>query len=347
MGRFKTPPTAINLNGIPNLNVSLEWNNEVTIDKDIRKTIGKIIDYRWLDNHMNHSNLSDIHKFTQRNMINWAVTSKFFHHNSRNIYTNDKHSKDISWIIKSSTGTLPTLDSLNRNFPKLIKNDTKCMLCNSEEESNDHLWKCPSLLRHIRSTFQLLAEHAQNILHKYADKLNLCITDSIKYSNTFRWSFGINEPMTDYAILLLRSYVSEDLFRTFRVHFNSQGATIKAILKFMEIAVRLIKSNIWKVRSAAWKEKKHMLQLTKRSFKQYQRDPRSRITRTPRRRNFGYICPQTVSLYNNFNRSDLIFIILASSNFLHSGVLFNQLSYDLSEDISTYSSPHYSRILMV
>ncbi|EXX64464.1 hypothetical protein RirG_142450 [Rhizophagus irregularis DAOM 197198w] len=347
MGHFKTPPTSITLHGIPNLNISLEWNNEITIDKDIRKTVGKIIDYRWLDNHMNHNNLSDIYKFTQHNMINWSLTSKFFHHNSRDTYTDDKHSKDISWIIKSSTGTLPTLDFLNRNFPKLIKDDTKCMLCNSAEESNDHIWKCPTLLPHIRSTFRLLADQAQTFLQKYADKLNLCITDSIKYSNTFCWSFYNDAPITDNATLLLRSYVSEDLFRTFRTHFLTQGATIKAILKFMETARCLIKRNIWKVRSATWKDKKRRLQITKKSFKNYQRDPRMKTTRAPRRHNIGYICPQTVSLYNNYNRSDLIFIILASSNFLHSSVFFNQLTYDLSDDISYYSSPHYSRILMV
>ncbi|PKY49035.1 hypothetical protein RhiirA4_422638 [Rhizophagus irregularis] len=346
-GRFKSLPTSININGIPNLNISISWNNEIVIDKDIRKTLGKIIDYRWLDNHMNHGNLSDIYTFTQRHMINWMVTSKFFHHNSRDTYTSDAHSKDISWIVKSSTNTLPTLDVLNRNFPKLINDDTNCLLCNDALETNAHLWHCPALLPHIRSTFQELAEQAQIILHKYADKLNLCIMDSIKYSDSFQWSFNLNDDITDNAILLLRSYVSEDLYQKFRSHFNTHKATVDALLKFMSISCQLIKRNIWKVRSAAWKQKKRTLNISKTSFKRYQRDRGPRKARTTRHHNFGYICPQTVSLQNYFNRADLLFIILASSNFLHSGVIFNQLTYDLSADVSTFSFPRSPHILMV
>ncbi|PKY59552.1 hypothetical protein RhiirA4_482374 [Rhizophagus irregularis] len=212
LGRVKSTPTSLKFNSILNFNISLKWNDEIIIDKDIRKTMGQIIDYRWLDNHMNHQNLSDIYVFTQKHMINWVATTKFFHHNSRGPHTNASHSKDIGWIIKSSTNTLATLDVLNQNFPKLINNDTRCLLCKCSTETNEHIWKCPELLPHIRLCFRELAENAQIILHKYADKLNLCITDSVKYLNTFRWAFRTNEELTDNAILLLRLYISEDLY---------------------------------------------------------------------------------------------------------------------------------------
>ncbi|CAB4438230.1 unnamed protein product [Rhizophagus irregularis] len=114
----------------------------------------------------------------------------------------------------------------------------------------------------------------------------------------------------------------------------------------MEISTRLIKRNIWKIRSAAWKEKKRILNINKNSFRRYQRDSRSNNSRSSRRQNFGYICPQTVSLGHYHNRADLLFVILASSNFLHSGVIFNQLTYDLSENFSFYSYPSRPHILM-
>lgn len=345
-GRFKLTATTINLKGIPNHNISLVWNDEVLLDKDIRKYVGKIIDFRWLDNHLNHRNLADIRLFTQKQMINWAVTSKYFHMNGRNDTTSKLHSKDVSWKVKSSINSLPTLDTLNRNFPDLIKDQTNCLLCDNAIETNEHLWRCASLLPHIRTSFQELADCAQEILRKDADKLNLYITDSIKYSNTFRWSLRSEETITDNAILLLRSYVSEDLYRSFRTHFNTYVATVKSSLKFMDLSGRLIKQKIWKVRSSAWKDKKRTLNITKRSFKQYQRTSNNQNTRSFRQRNFGYICPQTVSLRNYYNRADLIFVILASSNFLHNGLMFNQLSYNLSENVSTFVFPHSSCILM-
>ncbi|EXX71702.1 hypothetical protein RirG_076130 [Rhizophagus irregularis DAOM 197198w] len=166
--------------------------------------MGKIIDYRLIDNHLNHHNLADIQESTKKHMINWPVSSKFFSLNSCNDSTCDQHSKDVSWKMKTSTNTLPTLDVLNRNFPDLIKDNINCMLCHNNSETNDHdLWKCPSLLPHIRSAFQELAILAQDILHKDADKLNLCITDTIKYSNVFCWSLNDIRAITDNVTAIL------------------------------------------------------------------------------------------------------------------------------------------------
>ncbi|CAB5197636.1 unnamed protein product [Rhizophagus irregularis] len=93
-------------------------------------------------------------------------------------------------------------------------------------EINEHIWKCCELLPHIRDTFRNLATIAQGILNKEADKLNLCITDTIKYSNIFRWSINDNTPITDNALLLLRSYVSEDLYLSFQYsQIHSHGVT--------------------------------------------------------------------------------------------------------------------------
>ncbi|CAB4427839.1 unnamed protein product [Rhizophagus irregularis] len=252
-------------------------------------------------------------------MINWTLTAKFSSLNTRNETTCGTYSKDIGWKIKASTNTLPTLDILKRNFPDLIK-DSKCMLCNIENETNEHLWKCPSLMPTIRSTFRELANIAQDILNKDANKINYCITSAIKYSNTFRWSLDDDTEITDNAILLLRCYVPQDLYKSFRSCFNSQKLTIRCLMKFMDISFRLTKQKIWKSRSQEWKKRKDLLGINKKSFKLYRRDRSRRNTRPRVRPDFGYVCPHTISLRNYFNRADLLFIILASSNFLHSGL---------------------------
>lgn len=129
--------------------VTLLWNDKVPLDKDVRKCLGKIINY---NNHLNHKELADIQTFTKQHMINWALTTKWLNHNAHGSATSDAHSKDVAWKIKTSTITLPTLGILNRNFPDIIKNRTDCLPCNSEMETNHHIWRCPVILPRLLTT---------------------------------------------------------------------------------------------------------------------------------------------------------------------------------------------------
>ncbi|PKY61904.1 hypothetical protein RhiirA4_487534 [Rhizophagus irregularis] len=67
-----------------------------------------------------------------------------------------------------------------------------------------------------------------------------------------------------------------------------------ALLKFMELSNHSIKSNIWKVRSRAWKQWKTQHGITKNSFKRYKHSS-SRCLNVPHHSPSlrGYICPQT------------------------------------------------------
>lgn len=58
------------------------------------------------------------------------------------------------------------------------------------------------------------------ILQESADKSSLCITNSVKYSPTFRWAFH-NESIHQSVLLLLRSYVT-DLYDIFSIHINKK-----------------------------------------------------------------------------------------------------------------------------
>lgn len=119
-GRLLTIPTSINHDHIPSQTVTISWDNTIPLDKNIRKCVGKIIDYKRIDNHLNHQGLTDIFEFTKNHVINWELTSRFFNHNNYNDSTSCTHSKNTSWKIKTSTNTLPALDILNRNYPTLI-----------------------------------------------------------------------------------------------------------------------------------------------------------------------------------------------------------------------------------
>ncbi|PKY50869.1 hypothetical protein RhiirA4_467560 [Rhizophagus irregularis] len=127
VGHFHQTPTSINHRHLPSQMITIEWNNEIPIDKDVRKCIGTISNYKRIEDHLNHPSLIDIKEATAQHIINWSCTSKWFNYNGHETATSTQHIKDTAWKIKRSTLNLPTLDILNRNFPKLIKNHT-CLL---------------------------------------------------------------------------------------------------------------------------------------------------------------------------------------------------------------------------
>ncbi|CAB4409384.1 unnamed protein product [Rhizophagus irregularis] len=162
LGRTQAIPTVILHDHLSHQNITLNWNEEIPLDKDVQSTKDHLID--------------------------WALSSKWFGYNGRNDMTSSLHSKDIKWRIRCSTLTLPTLDILNRNFPLVIKDRMNCLLCDTVNESNIHLWECPQLYDKIRNCFIVMGDKLIDLLKIHADRLSLVIVDSIKYSKTFRWA---------------------------------------------------------------------------------------------------------------------------------------------------------------
>ncbi|PKY57665.1 hypothetical protein RhiirA4_478875 [Rhizophagus irregularis] len=172
------------------------------------------------------------------------------------------------------------------------------------------------------------------LLNTHADKLSLVITDSVKYSKTFRWAYR-SEPIHPVALLLLKSYISNDLIGILRLHINTMKNIIKIMLPYMQICSIIIKTDLWKVRNQLWKTQRDVWGITKKSFIHY----RELFTRTQRvsaaisrtsvinnNRDLerGYINP-----FNDFRNfkldKDYLFILFSSSNFLHSGAFFTHL----------------------
>ncbi|PKY45935.1 hypothetical protein RhiirA4_460671 [Rhizophagus irregularis] len=250
LGRTQPNPTTIIYDHLPNQTITLNWNNEIPLDKDVRKCVGTILDYRRLDNHLNHPSLETIKDSTKKLLINWTLSSKWFNFNGRNDSTSPLHSKDVKWRIRCSTLTLPILDIMNRNFPLLIKDRTQCLLCDNHIESNNHLWECPKNYDIIKTIFIQMGDSLIKLLNTHADRLSLVIPDSIKYSQTFKWAYR-SEPIHPVAILLLKSYISNDLLGIFRAHINTMKYIIKILLPYMQQCSLLIKINVWKNRNQA------------------------------------------------------------------------------------------------
>uniref|UniRef100_U9UF10 Uncharacterized protein n=1 Tax=Rhizophagus irregularis (strain DAOM 181602 / DAOM 197198 / MUCL 43194) TaxID=747089 RepID=U9UF10_RHIID len=268
LGRTQPIPTTIIHDHLPNQTITLNWNNKIPLDKDVRKCVGTILNYRRLDNHLNHASLESIKNDTKNLLINWALSSKWFNYNGRNDTTSPLHTKDLKWKIRCSTLTLPTLDILNRNFPLLIKDRTQCLSCQNHVETNIHLWECSDNYELIKSSFIQMGDILINLLKSHADRLSLVISDSIKYSPTFRWAYR-SEPIHPTAFLLLKSYISNDLLGIFRAHINTMKHIVKLIMPYMHQCSILIKIHIWKARNQKWKALRDVWGITKKSFTKY------------------------------------------------------------------------------
>ncbi|PKY17509.1 hypothetical protein RhiirB3_430153 [Rhizophagus irregularis] len=228
--------------------------------------------------------------------------------------------------------TLPTLDILNRNYPLIMKDENNCLFCNDTPETNHHIWTCPVTYTIIQECFVILGDRLIEIIKRKADKLSLVVSDSIKYSKTFRWSYR-KEPIHPVALLLLKSYITNDMVGIFRSHFNKASIIIQHLLPFVQECSSLFKSNIWKIRNQKWKVIKSAMGLTKLSFKNYHKnfkDFNNPVTdaNTSRRirRVQDHIYTNPHNDFRNFKLDkDFLFILFSSSNFLHSGPFFKHL----------------------
>jgi hypothetical protein len=190
------------------------------------------------------------------------------------------------------------------------------------------------------------------LLEKHADKLILSISDTIRFSSTFRWALNDRNPdsiIPPLSILFLRSYITQDLFAIFQGHFNCRKNLYKHLFEFLQESLIDIKTHVWKLRSQEWKNWKTIHGVTKEDFKKYRQRYKNTSNlptssslhrRDPRRvRSAIYINPQN-DFRNYKNERDLLFILFSSSNFLHSGPFYDHIYKFSANHNTTVASKH-------
>jgi hypothetical protein len=210
-----------------------------------------------------------------------------------------------------------------------------------------------ALYNTIRTVFTQLANKLIDLLRQHADKLSLCISDSVKYSPTFRWAFR-EEPILMLYFYYILMLPMNDLYGIFSIHIIKQKQITALLLPFLHQCSSAFKSNIWKLRSDKWKEWKHLNGLTKHSFKTYSQtfrtcdrttlvrdEPRARRTRLHR----PHIYTNPHWDFRNYkNHRDLLFILFSSSNFLHSGPFYSHLDVLSTQNINDLHQNDYNFI---
>ncbi|POG69875.1 hypothetical protein GLOIN_2v1842130 [Rhizophagus irregularis DAOM 181602=DAOM 197198] len=99
----------------------IKFNEEFIIDRNIRKTLKKPINFRNIERQISHRSLHIIKTFTLEQRINWEYTQYWMSFNPFHKATSQTYSKHVSWRMKCSNYALPTLDALNRNYPDILK----------------------------------------------------------------------------------------------------------------------------------------------------------------------------------------------------------------------------------
>uniref|UniRef100_U9SG20 ribonuclease H n=1 Tax=Rhizophagus irregularis (strain DAOM 181602 / DAOM 197198 / MUCL 43194) TaxID=747089 RepID=U9SG20_RHIID len=130
------------------------FNNDTIIDHNIRKTLKKPINFRYIERQISLKPLHALKSFTTNHIINWEFSQLWINHNPFQKATSESYSKHVGWRIKCSNYALPTLDALNQNYPDILNGYDTCFLCSSAVESNEHFWTCPKSIDILKSIFK-------------------------------------------------------------------------------------------------------------------------------------------------------------------------------------------------
>ncbi|PKY55690.1 hypothetical protein RhiirA4_475331 [Rhizophagus irregularis] len=311
--------------------------------QNIRKSIKRIINFQYFEQHLAHQNLHKIKQYALNKNIDWEYFQLWFKYNSFSKPTSKQYSKHISWRIKCSSNNLPMLDILNRNYPDLLNNHDSCFLCSTNKESNEHLWNCLRVLSLITPIFIDHYNKFKTLITSESNSVYALYSDSIMRNPIFKWTTKPPQQIFDIPDLhcLLMNFVPISLTYPFKAAKINKNTTKRILLKFLYDLHKDIYEQIWKVRANIWKDFKKANNITKKSFIDYRRNHNHDSTHTQHNiqrnnnieRSNGYHCSLNDTRRHIENNN--LWIYLTSSNFLHNLPWLSSLNEDLSKFHST------------
>lgn len=322
------------------------FNDELIIDRNIRKTTKKIINFRNTERQISHRSLHHIKDFTFAKLINWEYTQDWFNYNPFSKATSQSYSKHVSWHIKCSNYALPTLDSLNRNYPDILKGFDICFLCSTAQETNEHFWTCPESIKILKDIFKKHELIYKALIINNLDRKIIDDSNNINLNSPVFSCFNLPiETISDAKDLhcILINMVPSSLIKPFQDAKISKKLTKKLLLTFLFNLHRDIYEILWTKRNAKWKQYKIDHNITKSLFT-------NRVNRQKdqQRQNFNEISPNNpvndnilnIGYTNPFMTSrrnlddTVLWIYLTSSNFRHNLPWINSLYLDIIDSIT-------------
>ncbi|GBB94187.1 hypothetical protein RclHR1_23020004 [Rhizophagus clarus] len=222
-----------------------------------------------------HHRLSYLQSVTY---IDWKATQSWFSYNLFDGPTSRKLTKFRSWQLKNACDTLPTMDLMAKYYPDTFNNCLTCWHCKEENETNTHLWLCPTSLWNINPILKNFAIELIATIRSHCDTLTLDVSDTIRRNPIFSWCFKSSN-------LILPSAV--------------RGLSRKLMLSTFCKLTLLFKTNIWKSRNQKFKLWKLRNKISKRSLK---RSQQSKVTTSRKRHRKTALDNSNISTLNTTRR---------------------------------------------
>ncbi|RIA83521.1 hypothetical protein C1645_833707 [Glomus cerebriforme] len=330
-------PTAIYLNfkHIPNQKATLTWMNLGPLERPVRKWTTDVISCKSFNRFINSSNISSLMSKCQAVPIDFSITQLWINYNPFVSITSNELSSYISYKIKSMNSLLPTCDLLQRNYPHVYpKTPISCPSCNLSTDSNDHIILC-SIYSPI--IVDLLFTHESMLTQFLYDKQptpHKIPRDNIQTWISLTPIFAANRsvPVSDNLDLILISHQFipksfDDLFMKIFPKKKPRRAHLIDFLHFLLMDLRKITWLAHCDARAEWEKSLNISQCCKRPRQRTssrQSASNSRVTQIHR--------TDTPSTTQNVYASSL-WLIWASSNFLHSGSWTHHRSITLHYNI--------------
>jgi hypothetical protein len=219
---------------------------------------------------------------------------------------------------------------LKIRYPSIFKNFDKCLLCNREQESNEHFWRCPHILDNLKPIFIKHEKLLEKLLLTHADNFDSQIISTLRMTHTFPWTRIPNFSLTSShpLYLLLHGFIPNDLSHAFTFHIKKYKTIKNLFLSFLTNLTNDIRLATWKKRNTLFKEWKHTNNITKSTFKNYRNSNSTTSLNTPSVQPRRSRQPEpfyTVSDSVRQRSARVAFVYATSSNFLHNGPWYNHL----------------------
>ena len=140
------------------INAIPSW-NDITVDTSTREFLKEInkkeINQKWSEQNRNANQFRQ--EIINEDLFEWEAIWK--KQNGKKYWTTPKDSQSKAFWIKLAQNELPTLENLAKRRPEIYGNRQRCILCNTEKESVQHLFTCIALRRELAEVWSKTEEN--------------------------------------------------------------------------------------------------------------------------------------------------------------------------------------------
>ncbi|PKC07020.1 hypothetical protein RhiirA5_481146 [Rhizophagus irregularis] len=238
-------PYEINPTTLPGSLMTSIWASIAPIDRDIRKFCHNLTDVYTFNQFLGNSSLLPIFDRFPLSSIHWPLTREWLHFNSTSDVCSNIKSSHHAFRLKAFNHILPCGDVLTKHYPNLYPNNyIPCPVCDTHQDTNEHLGICPNLFPVINNTLMEHKDLLRRLLEEHTSYNPTLITQSI---DQFDLLLPISESnsYTHPIYLIIHQLVSQDFYNLVRSFTFNDKLTRSIIWEFLISFHEQIYQQIW------------------------------------------------------------------------------------------------------